>query len=240
MKRLSRTQSLRAVIITACLVAASVRTAAADSLTVQWDLNTEPEVTGYVVHVGSQPGAYTQTFDVGNTDTFTLNTAVAGQRYCFAVTAQAGAQSSGFSNEVCGYSNMYPTLQALSNQSTVAGTSLFMQLVGADPDGTPVTYAATGLPTGLSLNATTGLIAGTPTTAGSYNVTATVSDGTLSATRSFTWTITSANVAPTLTAVSNQSGTVGVAASLQLFGDDVNGDQLTYSATGLPGGLSVT
>ena len=53
-----------------------------------------------------------------------------------------------------------------------------------------MSYSATGLPLGLSIAATTGLISGTPTTPGSYNVTATVSDGNLSDSEAFTWTIT--------------------------------------------------
>ncbi len=37
-------------------------------------------------------------------------------------------------------------------------------------------YAATGLPTGLSIDAGTGAITGTPTSAGTYAVTVTVTD----------------------------------------------------------------
>src|SRR5215204_2269268 len=98
MKKLTCADSLRFPLLAVLMLMASVRIAAADSLTVQWDRNTEPEVDGYVVHVGSQPSTYTQTFDVGNTDTFTLTTVVPGQRYCFAVTAYDGSITSGFSN----------------------------------------------------------------------------------------------------------------------------------------------
>ena len=66
-------------------------------------------------------------------------------------------------------------------------------LAGSDPDGDALTYAATGLPAGLSINAATGVISGTPTTVGSYAVNATVNDGRGGvATQAFSWAITAA------------------------------------------------
>jgi hypothetical protein len=51
-------------------------------------------------------------------------------------------------------------------------------------------YGANGLPPGLSVDATTGAITGTPTTAGTYSVTITATDnGGTQGTASFTWTI---------------------------------------------------
>ena len=53
-----------------------------------------------------------------------------------------------------------------------------------------MTYSATGLPAGLSINSTTGLISGTPSTAGTYSVVAKATDTTAAfGTASFTWTI---------------------------------------------------
>jgi hypothetical protein len=66
-----------------------------------------------------------------------------------------------------------------------------LQLVGADANGDVLTYSATGLPAGLSLDAATGLISGSPITTGIYAVSVSVSDGSLSKSRTFTWTIKS-------------------------------------------------
>lgn len=67
-----------------------------------------------------------------------------------------------------------------------AGTPFAPFAVAAS--GSPSTYAATGLPAGLTLNATTGAITGTPTTAGTYvvTVTATNSAGSTNATVTIT------------------------------------------------------
>jgi hypothetical protein len=54
-----------------------------------------------------------------------------------------------------------------------------------------VVTLASGLPPGLSVNSATGLISGTLSKrTRAYTVTATVSDGSLSSSRTFTWTVT--------------------------------------------------
>src|SRR5581483_12170255 len=70
--------------------------------------------------------------------------------------------------------NRPPTLNAVANQTNAENTVVSLQLVGSDPDGNTISYSATNLPPGLSLNSTTGLISGTLTfaSAGTYSVTA--------------------------------------------------------------------
>lgn len=83
-----------------------------------------------------------------------------------------------------------PTIAALPNQNTVAGASAELAVAASDPDGNPLSFAASGLPAGLSINADTGRISGIPVNAGSQQVTVTASNGGgKSASTSFTWTV---------------------------------------------------
>jgi hypothetical protein len=102
-----------------------------------------------------------------------------------------------------------------------------------------VTYSATGLPPGLSLDSSSGIISGTLTTGSStpYSVTVTASDGTLTASQTFNWFVTSGVV--TLTSPGDQTNNEGDNVSLQLSASDANNSTLTYQASGLPSGLSI-
>jgi hypothetical protein len=75
------------------------------------------------------------------------------------------------------------------NQTGTVGTATRLQIQASDP-GQTLTYSATGLPAGLSINSSTGLISGTPTASGSSTVTVTVTAANgASGTASFTWTV---------------------------------------------------
>ncbi|MFE0460345.1 putative Ig domain-containing protein [Kitasatospora sp. NPDC058965] len=77
------------------------------------------------------------------------------------------------------------------NQSTSTGATAGLQISASDSaSGQTLTYSATGLPTGLSINAASGLISGTASTAGSYTVTVTAKDGTgATGSTTFSWTV---------------------------------------------------
>ena len=77
------------------------------------------------------------------------------------------------------------------NQTGTVGVAKSLQM-SASGGTAPYTWSATGLPAGMSINASTGLISGTPTTAATYSVTVTAKDSTnATGTASFSWTITS-------------------------------------------------
>ena len=228
------------------LIAAS-KVAAADTLTLMWDMSADSRVVGYRVYAGTQSGVYTTNSDVGNTTSFVLSNAVPGQRYYFAASAYAadGVESS-LSAEISGFGNTPPALTNPGNQTSGVGKAITLQLVGADPYGEPVSYKATGLPAGLSLTPSTGLITGAPVSAGTNTVTATVTDGVLSNSQTFTWSIAApttppiVNLPPVLTNPGNQTSVVGKAITLQLVGSDPEKQPISYLAGGLPAGLTVT
>src|SRR5262245_5934792 len=121
----------------------------ADTLTVTWNPNPSSEsVAGYYVYSG-QSGNLTNRRDAGNTTNLTFSNIVAGQQYCFQVSAYTSALVEGpRSPEVCGYSNQIPTLANPGARTSTVGQSTSLQLVGSDPDGSAVSYSATGVPPG--------------------------------------------------------------------------------------------
>ncbi|SOB89051.1 Putative Ig domain-containing protein [Streptomyces sp. 1331.2] len=78
------------------------------------------------------------------------------------------------------------------NQTTAQGGSVSLQIHATDSaSGQTLSYSASGLPTGLSVNSGTGLITGTASTAGSYTATVTATDATgASGSTTFGWTVT--------------------------------------------------
>ena len=70
-------------------------------------------------------------------------------------------------------------------------------------------------------------------------MTATVSDGAATTSKTFTWTVTNVNRPPTLTQPANQTSAKSSSASLQLASTDPDGTPLTYSVTNLPAGLTL-
>jgi hypothetical protein len=77
------------------------------------------------------------------------------------------------------------------NQTGTVGTPASLRIQASDSaSGQALTYGATGLPSGLTIDSGTGIVSGTPTTAGSSTVTVTATDSTgASGTATFTWTI---------------------------------------------------
>jgi hypothetical protein len=139
-----------------------------------------------------------------------------------------------------------PVVTVIANQGTFvnslgANLSTPMALVSAmDVNGNALTYAAVGLPDGLSIDPATGLVSGTITAApGNYSVTVVASDTTnsaFSATTTLTWIISPIAIQNPGTQISY----VGQTPSLQINGTDcISGATLTYSATGLPANFAI-
>jgi len=92
-----------------------------------------------------------------------------------------------------GASNAFPVLEPIADQQNRQGDVVGFSALATDIDGEALTYTASGLPTGVDIDAA-GHISGTLSIAGNYSVTVTVSDPqNATATSTFSWTV---SVAP--------------------------------------------
>ncbi|MGB9067210.1 MAG: putative Ig domain-containing protein, partial [Candidatus Acidiferrales bacterium] len=123
---------------------------------------------------------------------------------------------------------------AITSATTASGTVGIASSYQITASNSPTKYGATGLPAGLSINTTSGLISGTPTTAGTSTVTLSASNATGTGSASLTFTVNLA--APVITSLATASGTVGIAFSYQITATNT---PASYAAKGLPAGLSV-
>ena len=155
----------------------------------------------------------------------------------YSVTATNVNGSSSFNINIT-INEAAPVIAYATPQTYVAGVAI-TTLSATNTGGPVTTYTTTGLPPGLSLNAATGDITGTPTTlAGiaqtSYMVTGTNSTGSSTATIK----IKIDKAAPVITYPTPDTYTAGTAIAT-LSATNTGGPVATYTTTGLPAGLSL-
>lgn len=122
--------------------------------------------------------------------------------------------------------------------------SAWSQSLSATGGSAPYTWTAHGLPTGITLNSTTGALSGTPTTSGNFSFTLTAQDaGGISSTGTYTLVVTNdappaATLVMTPAAGALPPGTVGTALS-QTFTVSGGATPYTWQLSGtLPAGLT--
>ena len=163
-------------------------------------------------------------------------TGVGGRNYV-TVTAHSGPYATSVSFTWTVSNPLSATAPAA--QSSWVHSAVTLPVIITDASGGTLAYAATNLPTGLSINAATGVVSGTtPSTTTRRFVTVTATDGTYSTSVSFLWTVT--NPMSSMTPHTQYSFVDTTISPLPVsFTDAVPGSTLIYSATNLPPGLSV-
>ena len=133
------------------------------------------------------------------------------------------------------------TITVPDDQTNNEGDSVSLTISASDTSMGTLVYSVQDLPAGLSINTSTGVISGTVAIAnsgiGSFSPTIIVSDGTYTSSASFNWTI---NSPVTITDPGDQANVVGDTVSLQIAATDASMGTLTYTASGLPDGLSIS
>src|SRR5437762_1543287 len=139
------------------------------------------------------------------------------------VTVVNPAPGGGTSNSVTFTINPPPpVITSATTASGTVGVAFSYQITATN---NPTSFNATGLPSGLTVNTTTGVISGTPTTAGAYTVA--ISASNAGGTGSATLTLTINNPVPTTTSISPASTTAGSAQ----FTLTVNGTNFVSTST---------
>jgi len=162
-------------------------------------------------------------------------TAVAGT-YNIPLTATGplGARTATLVLTLSNPSGSSPSItSSLANQSTVAGVAYAGYTITAN--NSPTSYSAAGLPTGLSCATGTGVISGTPTQTGTFNVTIRATNASGTGSSSFSLTVTAPTLLfPAKSFTLNSSGTT--VAPTASGGFSPTGYSLV---TSLPTGLSL-
>ena len=82
-----------------------------------------------------------------------------------------------------------PVITNPGNKTNFVGDIINLPIIAGDPNSDPLTYSATGLPAGLTINSTTGVITGTFGAGGTSTVTVSVSDGLATTSTTFNWLV---------------------------------------------------
>jgi hypothetical protein len=131
---------------------------------------------------------------------------------------------------------------APGSQTNTVGDPVSLAVAASSTPAKTLTYSATGLPAGLSIDQT-GTISGTLTAAtlnAAVKVTATSSDGAAAST-SFTWTVNNVGGnTVTVNAIAAKTSGKGKSTSQTVSAIDNQANQkVTWSATGLPPGIAI-
>ncbi len=116
--------------------------------------------------------------------------------------------------------------------SGTVGTAFSYQITATN---SPTSFNATGLPAGLTVDPSTGLISGMPSNTGTSNVTLSATNANGTGTAALTLTINAA-ATPVITSASTTTGILNNAFSYQITATN---EPTSFNATGLPAALTV-
>jgi len=122
-----------------------------------------------------------------------------------------------------------PVITSATAVTTSSGSSFTYDIVATN---NPTSYGAAGLPSGLTVNTTSGIISGTPTVAGTSNVT--LSAVNLGGTGTATLALTVLPPAPVITSATTATAIIGQPFTFQIVATN---NPTSYGSLNLPSGL---
>ncbi len=127
-----------------------------------------------------------------------------------------------------------PVIESNSNAAGEVGVSFSYNIVAS---GSPTAFGATGLPNGLGINATNGLISGTPTQAGISAVALSATNDGGTGSRTLTLSVSQGSAA--VPEITSQTAVQGVSGSRFLYRIEATNSPTVFGAEGLPAELSL-
>ncbi|MBJ7259078.1 MAG: DNA/RNA non-specific endonuclease [Chthoniobacterales bacterium] len=125
-----------------------------------------------------------------------------------------------------------PVVTSAPNATATAYSPFSYQITASN---SPTYFSASGLPAGLSVDNTTGIISGTPTNPGTFSVILTASNDNGDGTKTFTLTVAPRPV-PVITSATTATAAVNAPFQYQITASN---SPTGFDATGLPAGLTV-
>ena len=207
-----------------------------------------PGITGVLTAVGKQGTSFTYTITASNNPT-----------WLFATGLPAGVTvngTNGFISGIPAVSGVFPVLIGATNRWGTGTNTLTLTLTTGIPgitsaladsgkqgqafsytimaSNSPISFSASGLPTGLSLNATNGVISGTPWVSGTFSVVVGAANEWGADSRALTLTVASG--VPVITSATSASGSENASFSYQITATET---PTSFGAAGLPLGLTL-
>src|SRR5204862_5087209 len=158
----------------------------------------------------------------------------------FVVTDSLGNRDQQTVAIVARATNAAPVLLPVGDQTVAEGAVLHTQLIALDADGDALTFTATNLPPGVTLDRAAGMLTWNPNyfQAGRYaGIGLTVTDGAASSSETIVITVTATDQAPLLASIPPVGGQEQRLLRFSLVATDPDGDALVYAPIGtLPSG----
>ena len=144
---------------------------------------------------------------------------------------------------VLAHPNLLPVFTTVPVVKTTAGKPYIYAASAFDPEGNTLHFALLGAPAGMTVNASSGLISWSPTTAniGTHSIALQVTDGRGGlAEQDYVLSVLALpNRPPIFTSEPNLDATVGAPYTYQASATDPEGDALTFSVLSAPAGLTI-
>ncbi|WP_210131308.1 putative Ig domain-containing protein [Stenotrophomonas rhizophila] len=201
--------------------------------------------TSYSLAIDANTGTITGTMPVFTIPRHPVTGSGGGMLYDFRIkiiASDGNATVEGIFGGHLTIPNYAPVAPTISARTVTAGTAWnYVIPAFSDANGDALTYTASGLPAWMSFNPATRTLSGTPTAVGAWPITITATDPA-GASASATFTVTTPNSGPVLNAALPARETwrntgFWIQLPANTFSDP-NGDALTWSASGLPAGLT--